>query len=227
MNTRDLSREEARTLPSTSEHYMAFVGPPDQYDFMGATQFSLLCHLGLRSHHRLLDFGCGSLRAGRFFVLYLNPGNYVGIDPNDWLIKDAVEREIGSDLVEMKKPVLIRSDDAATAPGPFDFILAQSIFSHAGPDLTRRALHAFAHVLAPRGLCAVTFIHGEEDPPDGWWYGGVTSRTKVRYRESHIRELVEDAGLHGCPIPWHHPRQTWWLLGRSLPDVDGLVGYKP
>jgi len=51
-------------LKPGDDHHMAYVGPPTQHDFMGATQFRLLCTLGLRAHHRLLDFGCGSLRAG-------------------------------------------------------------------------------------------------------------------------------------------------------------------
>src|ERR1700722_19889133 len=67
--------EEIAQLRPGDPHYMAYVGPPTHYDFMGATQFRLLCALGLRAHHTLLDFGCGSLRAGRFFLTYLDPGN--------------------------------------------------------------------------------------------------------------------------------------------------------
>lgn len=55
--------------------YRGYVGPEAQYDLMGATQFRLLCTLGLREHHTLLDFGCGSLRAGRLFIPYLLPND--------------------------------------------------------------------------------------------------------------------------------------------------------
>src|SRR5258705_9481939 len=85
-------------------HYMAFVGPPTQYDFMGATQFRLLCTLGLRSHHSVLDFGCGSLRAGRLLISYLDKGKYFGIEPNMWLIEKAIENQIGRDLIRIKNP---------------------------------------------------------------------------------------------------------------------------
>ena len=57
-------------LQAGDSHYMAYVGPPGQYDFVGATQFRLLSTLGLRADHSLLDFGCGSLRAGRLFLSY-------------------------------------------------------------------------------------------------------------------------------------------------------------
>src|SRR5438094_4988703 len=54
--TRNLSEAEARGLEPGAEHYMAYVGPADEYDLMSATQFRLLTTLGLRRFHRLLDF---------------------------------------------------------------------------------------------------------------------------------------------------------------------------
>ena len=47
------------------ENYRTYVGPPERHDYMGSNQFRLLTALGLRSKHKLLDFGCGSLRAGK------------------------------------------------------------------------------------------------------------------------------------------------------------------
>ena len=94
----------ASKLKPGDSHYQAYVGPPDQYDFMGATQFNLLCTLGLRANHSLLDFGCGSLRSGRFFISYLNEGRYFGIEPNRWLIDEAIRNQVGRDLIQIKKP---------------------------------------------------------------------------------------------------------------------------
>ena len=48
----------------THNHYKAYVGPPSVYDLVGAMQFNLLTSFGLRDFHKLLDIGCGSLRAG-------------------------------------------------------------------------------------------------------------------------------------------------------------------
>jgi len=73
-DVRSLTRDAAKTLPPGAGHYTAYVGPPNQYDFMGATQFRLLTTLGLREHHAVLDFGCGSLRAGRLLIPYLLEG---------------------------------------------------------------------------------------------------------------------------------------------------------
>src|SRR5690242_11872125 len=72
-------------LGAGDPHYRSFVGPPERYDLLAALQFNLLTSLGLREYHSLLDIGCGSLRAGRLFMTYLLPGNYCGVEPEQWL----------------------------------------------------------------------------------------------------------------------------------------------
>jgi SAM-dependent methyltransferase len=224
-------------LPGDPE-YRAFVGPFEQYDVMGATQFALLYALGIRQHHRLLDIGCGSLRAGRLFIAYLEPGHYTGVEPNTWLIDEAIAKQTGRDLIDLKSPVFSDSDTFDFAGlGSFDFVVAQSIASHAGPRLVPKMLASIASVLASAGLAAVTFIHA--DPSDGnvvhvepgderwpdWLYPGCFS-----YRTEVVASFVASAGLSGAILPWHHPRQTWWLLATSpeaLPEQpfrDALVG---
>lgn len=217
IRTRDLSAEAARTLSPGADHYTAYVGPPAQWDFMGATQFRLLTTLGLRQDHKVLDVGCGSLRAGRFLVMYLAAGHYFGIEPNRWLVEDAIARELGPSLVEMKKPNFLHVDDfgADRFGETFDFIVAQSIFSHAGPELVEKAFDQFARTLKDDGLALVTFIHPEQAPSvpvaaPGWTYPGC-----VTYPPQRIMDLVAGAGLFGRRLPWYHPRQSWYALARN------------
>ncbi len=209
-------------LPGDPE-YRAYVGPFEQYDVMGATQFALLYALGIRQNHRLLDIGCGSLRAGRLFITYLEPGNYAGIEPNTWLIDEAISKQIGQDLIDIKHPSF-RATDAFDVEGlgEFDFVVAQSIASHAGPELVPKLLGAVHDALAPSGIAAVTFIHADPEdhevvhiePGDTnwpvWLYPGCFS-----YRREVAAKFVADAGLKGTIIPWYHPRQTWWLLAKG------------
>ena len=75
----------------------------------------------------------------------------------------------------------------------------------------------------PQGLAAVTFIHpdpGEEtEPSSGWIYPDC-----VTHPVSSIQTWIREASLHGVQIPWHHPRQAWWLLARDparLPSDEG------
>jgi hypothetical protein len=218
---RALSREAAKALPSGSRHYTAYVGPAHQYDFMAATQFRLLTTLGLREHHRLLDFGCGSLRAGRLLIPYLLPGHYYGLEPNRWLIDDGIASELGHSIVEVKQPTFLHhSDFSATRFGvTFDFIVAQSIFSHTGPGVVASTLADFRLCLAEHGLILATFIPDgkagrKADQSDRWVYPG-----SVSYDFAAVETLISNSGLAGRMLPWFHPRQTWFALAHS---VDAL-----
>jgi len=214
---------DLRNLKSGDDHYMAYVGPPAQYDFMGATQFRLLCTLGLRAHHDLLDVGCGSLRAGRLLMTYLDEGHYFGIEPNEWLIEDAINNQIGGDLIRIKKPRFDHNSEFATDvfAQQFDYIVAQSIFSHAGPRLIETALANFRRSLKPEGIIAATFVEGGSDHAgEEWVYPGC-----VAYRSSTIRRFAAEAGLFTTWVPWYHPRQSWYLFAtsrRRLPSNEML-----
>ena len=67
----------------------------------------------------------------RLLIPYLLPVT-TRIEPNAWLIEDALSNQIGRDLLAIKKPVFdhnaeFRVDGFGI---DFDFIVAQSIFSH-------------------------------------------------------------------------------------------------
>lgn len=210
-------------LKAGDNHYTAYVGPPNQYDLMGATQFRLLCTLGLRANHSLLDFGCGSLRAGRLFLCYLNEKRYFGIEPNKWLIEDAINNHVGKDLIALKKPRFDHNCAFKTDvfSQQFDFIIAQSIFSHTGSDLLTTALCNFNKSLKPHGLIAATFKEGASDfGNSGWVYPGC-----INYRQSTVKRMAKETGFFIIRLPWYHPRQTWYLLAKNrhrLPSIAAL-----
>jgi cyclopropane fatty-acyl-phospholipid synthase-like methyltransferase len=221
-DVRALSCEDAKELAPGSNHYTAYVGPAEEYDFMGATQFRLLTTLGLRQHNSLLDFGCGSLRAGRLFISYLLPGHYYGLEPNRWLVDAGIEEQIGRSMLELKRPTfLYHSDFSATRFGvTFDYILAQSIFSHSGRDIIVKCFTEFKMCLAHDGLVVATFVQPHqldktgEYEGRGWIYPGC-----VAYREGTILALAEKAGLASRLLPWFHPRQTWFALAHSADQL--------
>jgi len=224
-DVRALSCEDAKKLAPGANHYTAYVGPPDQYDFMGATQFRLLTTLGLREHNSLLDFGCGSLRAGRLFISYLLPGRYYGLEPNRWLVDAGIDEQIGRSMLEVKRPTfLYHSDFSATRFGvAFDYILAQSIFSHSGREIIAKCFSEFALCLTRDGLVVATFVQPHqldetgEYEGSGWIYPGCAA-----YREETILALAEKAGFAGRILPWFHPRQTWFALAHSTDQLPSL-----
>ena len=204
-------------LKPGDSHYRAYVGPPEDYDLIAAMTFNLLTTLGLRQHHSLLDVGCGSLRIGRLLIPYLNKDKYVGIEPNEWLVREGTKREIGEALLEIKRPTFFFSDSPETiaqAKISFDFVLAQSIFSHCGLDLIKGWLSAISRVLADDGALVATFLPGEEDSPTkGWVYPEC-----VNYKPATLRDAAAEAGLRFELLDWRHPRQTWALF--AAPGFD-------
>ena len=208
-------------LKPGDRHYRAYVGPPEDYDLIAAMTFNLLTTLGLRQHHTLVDIGCGSLRAGRLFIPYLNPGQYVGIEPNQWLVEEGIRRELGNDILRIKRPQFYFADapTALEASGTVaDFAVAQSVFSHCGADLIRSWLTGLSPFLAPTAAVAATFLLSDRDfEGTGWVYPECVSFTRPT-----LETLAAEAGLRFQVLDWRHPRQTWALLCREQFNDAGL-----
>lgn len=209
----DAGRPEDRQvtdLPIGARHYRAFVGAGDAYDISGAVQFNMLTFLGLRQHHYLLDVGCGSLRGGRLFIPYLLPGRYFGIEPEQWLIEEGIANEVSKELVEVKRPVFSNDRDftLSTFNRRFDFILAQSIFSHASLPQIQRCLAEAKKVMEPTALFAATFVRGEDNyARDEWVYPGC-----VAYTLDKMVSLAREQSLACRLIDWPHPAQQTWVI---------------
>jgi SAM-dependent methyltransferase len=194
-----------------SQDYRAFVGPTDVYDQVAAMQFNLLTNLGLREHHFLLDIGCGSLRAGRLFIPYLLPSRYFGIEPEAWLVEEGIRNELGEDIRRIKRPVFIH-DAGFTLSAfdrTFDFLVAQSIFSHASQPQIARCLAEARRVMTPSSTFAATFVPGDED------YGGEEWVWCATYTPERLAGLAEEAGLSCDPIDWPHPTSQQWVVLRA------------
>jgi SAM-dependent methyltransferase len=206
-------------LKSGDPHYRAYVGPPKDYDLISALTVGLLFAAGLRETHKLLDVGCGSLRAGRLFIPYLRPGNYFGIEPNRWLVEAGIEQELGRELIELKRPSFsyVSNFSAESFGVQFDYVVAQSIFSHTYPDLAAMGLSGIARALAPSGLLLATFAQGKPSKRgSGWLYPGM-----VYYRWEEVRRMTTEAGLVARRIRWFHPKQSWFVAG--LPSAREKV----
>ena len=231
MAERELSTQTSLDLRPGAGHYRAYVGPPRRYDYMGATQFALLFHMGLRDHHRVLDFGCGSLRLGRLLIPFLRESGYFGIDPNGWLIEDGLARELGNDAAKLKAPKFSYNQDfnCNVFDQSFDFVIAQSILTHTGADLFEAFLKSAKASLAPGGVILFTYNGALDNKvpnrENGWHYPEC-----VDYTPPQVNALVESCGLVGRRLPWFHPRSTWHAAAldeEHLPsqtDLEHLSG---
>jgi cyclopropane fatty-acyl-phospholipid synthase-like methyltransferase len=203
-------------LKPGDEHYRAYIGPPRDYDLVAAMVFNLLTCAGLRQGHRLLDIGCGSLRLGRLFIPYLNPGNYVGVEPNRWLVEDGIANEVGRDQIRLKRPVFSYRDSLEEFPEPLeaDYAVAQSIFSHCGLDLIDSWLAQVSRHLKPSGALFATFLVADRDFEGlGWVYPDC-----VNLRVDTLANVAAKYGLKLTLLDWKHPRQSWGLFAREQYD---------
>jgi hypothetical protein len=193
-----------------SRHYRAWVGAPQTYDLFSHMQFSLMTLLGLRQDHALLDIGCGSLRGGKLFLVYLLPDRYHGIEPEEWLVKEGLDRELGEEIVRAKRPRFRYSADFPCGDFgvKFDYVLAQSIFSHASVAQIGKCLREVRAAMKPEAIFAASFLEGEVDHAgDSWVYPGC-----VRYRASTIERLAADAGLACRRLDWFHSGGQAWFI---------------
>jgi cyclopropane fatty-acyl-phospholipid synthase-like methyltransferase len=211
-------------LPGGSEHYRAFVGPPHYYDLMAAMTFNLLTCCGLRQHHRLLDIGCGSLRIGRLLIPYLDQGGYVGVEPQEWLVRDGLLNELGEDILRVKAPRFVYAAGLGglTEPLGVDYAVAQSIFTHTSRRQLDQWLQELSVHLSPQGALFATYFTSDQDYlGEDWIYPDC-----ARYRDDTLAALAEAHGFRFSLLDWAHPRrQTWALFAR--PGFDAALAAPP
>lgn len=220
------NRSLGKDLPIGARHYRAWVGSADVYDIMSATQFNLLTYLGLREHHYLLDIGCGSLRAGRLFIPYLLEGRYYGIEPERWLVEEGIKNHLGEDVVRIKQPSFSHDGNftLTTFGREFDFLVAQSIFSHASQAQIRRCLSEAKNAMKPTAMFAANFAEGPDNYTGSeWMYPGL-----VTYTLEHLAGLAEEQGLICRHIEWPRVNRLTWVViahpeyANNLPNVNDV-----
>ena len=217
-NNKDINKQLYGVgLRPGDKQYRAYVGPPADYDLVAAMTYNLLTTLGLRQHHKVLDIGCGSLRVGRLLIPYLNVGNYAGIEPNKWLVEKGIQHEIGHDQIRIKKPSFYFDTSFSKIPksNKYDFIFAQSIFSHCGPDLVESWLTQISEHLSNTGVFVGTFLVGDDCQNSGWLYPGC-----VTYSLQTMDSFSQNAGLNFSLLDWKHPRQLWGCYTKQ--DVGSM-----
>ncbi len=197
--------------PAGAHRY--YVGPAESYDLVAAGQFNLLTLLGLREDHTLLDVGCGSLRAGRLFITYLLPGRYHGIEPNRWLVQVGLRKEVGRSMRRLKRPNFSYDDGftLTTFGHQFDFIVAQSIFTHAAAGQIGRCLSESKRVMHAESLFLATFLEGAENYAGSDW----SYPDGVYYTRAFMFSLVSEAGLIARTLSWQQAGgQTWIAIAQ-------------
>ena len=209
---------------SGAQNHRCFVGPAGTFDVMSALQFVRLFQAGLRGDSNLLEVGCGSLRAARILIPFLEPDRYFGLEPDGGLVEQGLDRELGRDILAIKRPRFAHNSEfdlsALRLPAQgVDFAIAQSIFSHTSLAQFGAGVRAVGSALAPDGVFIATFVRGSHDyAGSSWVYPGC-----VTFRDETVRSIASASGLSVRITDWVHPNdQTWVLFARSPGRLDAI-----
>ncbi|MBE1610909.1 methyltransferase [Actinopolymorpha pittospori] len=164
----------------------------DRWLALGTMQFDYLVEHGLKPTDRMLEIGCGNLRAGRLFIDYLDAGNYYGIDISpDILI--AAQQTLATQGLQDKLPHLTPTRDLTFAFLPdahFTVAHAHSVFSHSPLHVIEECFAHIGRVLAPGGFFDFTF-----DRTEGREHQVL--HEDFYYRTETLVKLAERYGLRG------------------------------
>lgn len=190
------------------------------WEQIGQLQFDYLVSQGLDPDSRLLDVGCGSMRGGRHFVEYLNPGRYYGLDIDPALLK-AGRRELAKAGVSDRDPHLL-VDDAfrfGRFDATFDYAWALSVFTHLPFNVIMRCLAEVEEVLRPGGRFYATFYENPGGrlnlaPHQEPLAAATTLDADPFYYDPDIfRWAVEGSSLDFTLIgDWDHPRNQQMIV---------------
>ncbi len=182
---------------------------------LGQLQVGYLKAVGLEPGDRLLDIGCGPLRAGIPLIGYLDAGNYYGLEANVDKLSAGLEIELPVSGVSHKLPpdnVRLAEDFDATGFGVnFDMVLAHSLFQHLTLNEIRLCLYETARVtsLGSRFYASIFEASKIAMPADivaNDAHATSFSSAPYHYRIADLEYAAEGLGWKVEPVgEWGHP----------------------
>jgi hypothetical protein len=143
-----------------------FLGVPvEGFEAGGREQLRYLRRAGLSPRCKLVDLGCGVLRAGYWIIRFLDAGCYCGIEPHRERLQIGINLILDPGTVELKRPRFDGNPnfDTSVFAERFDFFLAYSIWTHASKPQIQSMLDNFVRDSSDRGIFLTTYL------PAGWW----------------------------------------------------------
>jgi SAM-dependent methyltransferase len=135
-------------------------GPWWLFQSAGREQLAVLLEHGLQFDSRVLDVGCGCLRAGRWIIPLLDPGCYFGIEPNEAMLARGLRDFIDPEIVAIKRPTFDHNDrfDFSVFGATFTHVIARSIWTHASKEQIDTMLAGLARCGAPGAVMLASYL---------------------------------------------------------------------
>jgi hypothetical protein len=170
------SRAQARAEEMISRH--GFLGVPvETFAEAGRRQLMALIEEGLRPESRVLDIGCGCLRAAYWLIHFLDPGCYHGIEPARRRVEHGLRYLFTEEEVRRQRPRFDDNplfDSSVFGGAPFEFFLAGSIWTHASKRQIAAMLDSFLRGSTSAGVFLTSNLaaaSAEDDYQGDAWVG--------------------------------------------------------
>ncbi len=195
-------------------------GPPELFENAGRLQISTLIREGLNPDAKLLDVGCGCLRAGYWLVRFLDPECYFGIEPNQQMLEAGIRNCLTPQLVLEKKPCFDTNDrfDFSVFGIKFKVVLARSIWTHASKLQIETMLDSFVANCSRGAFFLTSFIPaklwGRGDYRGDKWIGRSHQSQEpglIRHSRSWIQRICESRQLSVKELPDKPFNSQRWL----------------
>jgi hypothetical protein len=181
-----------------------FLGVPvNDFAKGGREQLGYLLNAGLELDSKVVDIGCGVLRAGYWLIHFLDPGCYYGIEPHAGRLEMGVGTILEPEVLEAKRPRFDTNPrfDTSVFGEKFDFFLAYSIWTHASKPQIQTMLDGFLRDAKEGGVFLTSYLPAGWKRPDyqgDGWHG--TSHESdvpgcIYHRRSWIRAECDRRGL--------------------------------
>lgn len=185
--------------------HRAYVG--GLWEEMGQLQFQFLVNQGLTPDTTVVDIACGSLRAGRLLVPYLDKGCYLGIEKEESLIKKGIEDELGMELFNLKEPELVVSSDFEFSrfTRKAEMGIAQSLYTHLPPPIIKLCMRRLSEWAQKDFVLYATYFQSDRQVRNA---SEPHDHDTFRYTVDEMRLFGGENGFEFEYIgDWKHPRK--------------------
>jgi hypothetical protein len=181
------------------------------WEEMGELQFDFLKAQGLLPSHTLLDIGSGTLRGGRAFILYLKEGHHTGFDVSRRAI-DAAEDLCRPEGLLIHNPRLLHVPegrlDFSFLSDRYDFLLAQSVFTHLREPHIRECFKNIRNIMTKESRFFFTLYEANEPQ--------VLGHKSFAYPFDSLKQMAADSEFTLFRHPeYAHPRGHVMIEARS------------
>ena len=131
----------------------------------GLTEFKLFTSYGISPHHRVMDYGCGSLRMAQNFIPFLRTGTYWGFDISGQFINDGLanlkKMGIRSDLGNYR--IISPESLAEGREQHADFVISSKVLMHISPDNLTQFIRQLSMLIHKKTTLIIDFDESETD----------------------------------------------------------------